>query len=124
LHNEELNNLYSSPDIISKSSQGEWGGRDIFHFLQSPQFSYYFNGYSSRKICGSLFKFHGLCAIFLCWMVNFLVNHRLFQWLLRSSSTCNATLSIGKHWNKKFLHFLLFMLSRNLHHFSLDPWNV
>jgi hypothetical protein len=33
LHNEELHNLYSFPDIIrqGKSSQGEWGGRGMWH---------------------------------------------------------------------------------------------
>jgi hypothetical protein len=33
LHNEELHNLYSSPDIIRqvKSSQGECGGRGMWY---------------------------------------------------------------------------------------------
>jgi hypothetical protein len=31
LHNGELQNLYSSPDIIRQINQGEWGGRCMWH---------------------------------------------------------------------------------------------
>jgi hypothetical protein len=31
LHNEELHNLYSSPDIIRQMNQGELGGLGIWH---------------------------------------------------------------------------------------------
>jgi hypothetical protein len=29
LHNDELHSLYSSPNILGRLNQEEWGGRDI-----------------------------------------------------------------------------------------------